>query len=105
MMIEYRVWCENGDLLGYAEVNGDHFAVADADPDSGYAWFAAEGGTTFASGYMAQSYARDWGEAYAAYWRDRCDCETSDCGVMNPHGIYIQVCEDDWDVTGDPCRP
>lgn len=23
------------------------------------------------------------------------------CGVLNPHGVHIQVTEDGWDITGD----
>ncbi len=57
--MEYRVWCENGDLV-----------LATDDP------------------HMAEA---AWAKSIA-----ECPCDgDEDCGVLYPHGYYIQVVEDE----------
>ena len=100
MSFEARVWCENGDLLGYAEVteiddSGMGFVTfEEVDPDSGYALHDAE----FRSLSAAERYAKAWAAGYEEYWQAQCNCGTSDCGIMSLHGILVQYCRDGFDV-------
>lgn len=76
---EYRVWHENGDVLWVA-FNDDMGLYAPA-------------------GQVA--------EDTASRHRDKCQCgeeagsEGLFCGTLHPHGIFVQVCEGDDDVTQD----
>lgn len=98
MSFEARVWCENGDLLGYAVVepheSGFSIEYCDVDPDSGFAWATSVWGYE----HVAEDYAKWWASRYEAYWQAQCDCGTSDCGIMSLHGIHVQYCRDDFDV-------
>lgn len=97
MSYEVRVWCENGDLMGYATVEGCLFMVADADRDSGYYLFEGEP-FEFMSPSQAESYAREWAQAYLEWLEETCACwdandsESGHCGVMSDHGYSIQIC-------------
>jgi hypothetical protein len=94
MSFEARVWCENGDLLGFAEVvperDGWSVSVNGCDESSGYCW----PDTPFQWEQEAVDYAKEWAQGYWEYWQERCDCGTSDCGVLEPHGISIQFVRD-----------
>jgi hypothetical protein len=98
MSFEARVWCENGDLLGYAvvEPHEQGFSVNyhDVDPDSGYAWSES----VWEYAYLAEDYAKEWAASYEEYWQAQCDCGTSDCGALTLHGIFVQYVRDGWEV-------
>jgi hypothetical protein len=99
MSFEARVWCEDGDLLGYVEVIRNDYGkyvveVTDADPDSGYLW----NDSYFESEVAAERHAKHWAGQYEECWQDQCYCGESDCGVMYLHGIYVQYVRDGRDV-------
>lgn len=92
---EIRVWCENGDLVGYATVqrrpvvieSGYYsMTVQEAPSNSGYVWPAFG----FATYDEAVAYAREWAEGLAQWTRETCVCFDADCGVMSEHGISVQ---------------
>lgn len=97
MSFEARVWCENGDLLGYATVEGCTFTVDEADEDSGYLWFGGEP-SEFEYSSDAERYAKEWATSYMEHWQEQCDCGTSDCGALTLHGILTQYCRDGYTV-------
>ena len=98
MSYETRVWCEDGTLMGVAEVESHPgksiVSISEADPSSGYAW----ADTVHPSAWSSEDYAREWAEGYADWCRENCTCGTDDCGVLSEHGISIQYCRDGWTV-------
>lgn len=106
MSFEAHVWCENGDLLGWAEVgHGEigYYVIFHVCPDDGPEWservidFTTELGMRQAAS-EAEDYAKHWAAAYEEYWQAQCTCGESDCGVMTLHGIYVQYVRDGFDV-------
>jgi hypothetical protein len=92
MITEFRVWCENGDLVGLATVEGTSLSVNDADRSSGYFWFEGEP-FVFESAEAADNYARDWAHDYIEWLDTQCPCEEGSCGVFTDHGYSLQEVE------------
>jgi hypothetical protein len=97
---EVRVWCEKGDLIGYATVASASNLLAATHPpgffrvefhaprDSGYAW----PDLGFGARPEAEDYARQWAESLMDWARrawpcpckgsEPCPCDGSACGVI-----------------------
>lgn len=102
-MFEARVWLENGDLVGYAEVirtsNGWQSVIVHTDYPKSSGW---ESGQRIYSvrgmaPQLAQSYAKSVAQQLAYRLRAQCLCEEVGdfaCGVLHEHGVSLQICDE-----------
>lgn len=101
---EYRVWNEVGEVLAMAEVItvGGGWKRVLRTP-----YYAAESGEMVHARSLdvARRHAAGEMERWVQEARDDCRCgedagpEGLYCGALHPHGISMQVCEGDEDVT------
>lgn len=98
-LAEFRVWTEASDLIGYATVTrkrGGWFTAEwlnEGGPNDG------DASQAFRSESRAYDAAQHMAEEVASQHRAACQCGSEDCGVIHPHGISVQVCQGEDDVT------
>ncbi|MGK5496418.1 hypothetical protein [Streptomyces sp. URMC 125] len=96
---EYRVWNEAGDLLGLACVYPRRYGWVKVEVHP-YDTSSPMQEKNFRREFDAYEFAEDFAHTCKAQAISDCPCEPGEeCGVLHPHGISVQICEDGDDIT------